>query len=67
MIIKLSIFIREFFGTSNPYGDLLNILEDPVVMRSIAGEHGKQYNNQCLRKVLQLSLSEVNNLLLFFV
>ncbi|KAK0095439.1 hypothetical protein PV326_008404 [Microctonus aethiopoides] len=49
---------REFFGTLNPYGDLLNILTDSEVMRSIVEGHSCRRKEKPLIKSLGLTLTE---------
>ncbi|KAK0086549.1 hypothetical protein PV325_002997 [Microctonus aethiopoides] len=50
---------REFFGTLNPYGDLLNILTDSEVMRSIVEGHSCRRKEKPLIKSLGLTLTEI--------
>ncbi|XP_057327039.1 dnaJ homolog subfamily B member 13-like isoform X2 [Microplitis mediator] len=51
---------RNFFGTDNPYGDLVNILSDPQTMEIICKMHtANKVKGEPIKKSLLLTLREI--------
>ncbi|XP_039309202.1 dnaJ homolog subfamily B member 13 [Solenopsis invicta] len=56
---SLTLIIREFFATENPYDDLLNILTEPQPLLEFPEGRGIKRKEEPLIKTLFLTLSEV--------